>query len=238
MTAPRRHPWYVRAILVEPDRVLDHLALMRARGVVDADPTPWQLCLGVLRLWHRLAFRSDTVGTSPSGRVRPTWRARLLQRRPLRLPFLLRERAVAPLDFTGLRSEPERLMRHLLGAHHDRNQFVFDLELMIGHGALDELRARVARVLDGSDPRATWLRDLTVFEDYHEHLADAVERARAAGPAMSAEEADDPDLTLRGAMRWCARQPATPAATLAAWRAGTFRLDSDARLGVAGARMM
>jgi hypothetical protein len=157
----------------------------------------------------------------------------------LRLPFLLAERAVAPLDFTGLRSQPDRLMRHLLGAHHDRNQFVFDLELMVGHGTLEELRARVAGVVDGSDPRAAWLRDLAVFEDYPEHLADAVDRARAAGLAMSADEADDPDLTLRGAMRWCARQPATPAATLAAWRAGTFRFDSDARLGVAASpRMM
>ncbi len=230
------HPWYVRAVLVEPDRVLDHLARMRARGVVDVDPSPWQLCLGVLRLWHRLVFRTNTVGTSPGGRVRPTLRARLLHWRALRLPFLLAERAVAPLDFTGLRSDPDRLMRHLLGAHHDRDQFVFDLELMTGHGTLEELRARVAGIVDGSDPRATWLRDLTVFEGYHEHLADAVERAIDHGLDIAADAADDPDLTLRGAMRWCARQPTTPADTFAAWRAGSFRLDSDARLGVA--RMM
>jgi hypothetical protein len=232
-----KHPWYVRALLVEPDRVLAHLARMRARGVVDVEPTPWQLCLGVLRLWHRLAFRTDTVGTSHGARIRPTWRARLLHWRGVRLPFLLAERAVHPLDFTGLRSDPDRLMRHLLGAHHDRNQFVFDLELMVGHGTLEELQARVTRVVDGTDPRAGWLRDLTVFEGYHEHLAAAVDDALAGGPAMSASEADDPDLTLRGAMRWCARQPATPAATFAAWRAGTFRLDSDARIGLAAARM-
>lgn len=225
------HPWYVRALLVEPDRVLTHLARMRARGVIDVDPTPWQLCLGVLRLWHRLAFRTGTVGTSPGGRVRPTWRARLLAWRALRLPFLLAERAVHPFDFTGLRSDPARLTSHLIGAHHDHNQFVFDLELMAGHDALPALRARVAAICDGLDPRAAWLRDLTVFEGYHEALARAVDLALAGGPAMSADEADDPDLTLRGAMRWCARQPATPAATLAAWRAGTFRLDSDARLG-------
>jgi hypothetical protein len=44
---------------------------------------------------------------------------------------------------------------------------------------------------------------------------------------MTAAEAHDPDLTLRGLVAWCARQPATPAATLAAWRAGRFRLDSS-----------
>lgn len=228
------HPWYVHALLVDPDRVLAHLDRMRARGIVDVTPTPWQLCLGVLRLWHRVLFRSDTVGTSATGRIRPTWRARLLHHRALRLPCLLAEGAVNPLDFTGLRSRPERVMRHLLGAHHDANQFVFDLELMAGHGTLAELRERVARIVDGRDPRAAWLRDLTVFEAYHEALAAAVEQALAAGPAMSEADADDPDLTLRGAMRWCARQPPTPAATLAAWRTGGFRLDSDARLGVAG----
>ena len=224
------HPWYVRALLVDPDRVHDHLHRMRARGVIDAVPTDWQLCLVVLRMWHRVAFRSDTVGTCAGGRPRATRRARLLAWRPLRLPFLLAEGAVNPLDFTGLRSEPERLMRHLLGAHHDANQFVFDLELLHGYDRLAELRGRVSAVVEGRDPRAAWLRDLTVFEGYHESLLAAVERALAAGPAMSAAEADDPDLTLRGCMRWCARQPPTPAATLAAWRAGRFRLDGGLEL--------
>lgn len=206
-----------------------HLRRMRERGVIDVEPTAWQLCLGVLRLWHRLIFRGETVGTSPGGRVRDSWRARWLERKVLRLPFLMMERAVNPLDFTGLRSAPERLISHLIGAHHDANQFVFDLELMSGHGQLEVLRERVRKIVDGSDPRAAWLRDLVVFEGYHEQLAAAVERAIARGPELSDDEAEDPDLSLRGAMRWCARQPATPAATLAAWRAGTFRFDSDAR---------
>lgn len=222
------HPWYVRAILIEPERVLANLARMQARGVVDVAPTPWQLCLGVLRLGHRLLFRTDTVGTSPDGRVRPGWRARLLHPRPLRLPFLLIEGAVVPLDFTGLRSDPARVMRHLLGAHHDRDQYVYDLELLAGHDALTELRARLAAVVDGRDPRAAWLRDLTVFTGYHEQLADAVDAALARGPLAVTGDPDDPDITLRGAMRWCAQQPATPAATFAAWRAGRFRFDGGA----------
>jgi hypothetical protein len=32
------------------------------------------------------------------------------------------------------------VIRHLLGAHHDANQFVYDLELLAHHGRLDELR--------------------------------------------------------------------------------------------------
>ena len=188
-------------------------------------PSPWQLCLGVLRLWHRVVFRSSTVGTS-HGRVRPTLRARLLAWRPARLPFLLAERAVVPLDFTGLGSTPEALIRHLLGAHHDENQFVYDLELLACYDRLDELRARVLDVIERDDARAHWLRDLAVFEGYHEDLLAAVERARASGPAMTEAEARDPDISLRAYLEWCARQPATPADTLRAWRAGELRFDA------------
>jgi hypothetical protein len=220
-------PWLIRLLLGEPERVLAHLERMRAHGIVEVAPNAWQLCLGVLRLWHRTLFRSETVGTSPGGAVRATWRARLLANRAVRLPCLLAERAVAPFDFTGLRSPPERLIRHLLGAHHDGNQFVFDLEILAGHGELEQLRRRVAELLaDEGSRRTRWLRDLTVFEGYHESLAAAVERALAAGPAMTAAEAANPDLSLRAYLRWCARQPATLAATLDVWRAGRFAFDS------------
>jgi len=219
-------PWYVRVLVGDPARVSTHLDRMRAHGIVDVAPNPWQLCLGVLRLWHRNLFRTETIGTSPGGTVRPTWRARLLANRAVRLPCLLAERAVAPFDFTGLRSPPERLIRHLLGAHHDGNQFVFDLEILAGHGKLEQLRRAVSEVLAADTARTRWLRDLTVFEGYHENLAAAVEHAIAAGPAMTDAEALDPDLSFRAYLAWCARQPATPAATLSAWRAGRFAFDS------------
>lgn len=219
-------PWYIRLILGDPDRIVAHLARMRENGIVEVAPNPWQLCLGVLRLWHRNLFRTETVGTSPNGTVRPTWRARLLANRAVRLPCLLAERAVAPFDFTGLRSPPERVIRHLLGAHHDGNQFVYDLEILAGHGKLDELRRAVADMLARDDARTRWLRDLVVFEGYHESLARAVERTMTSGPAMTATEALDPDLTFCGYLTWCARQPPTPRATFEAWRAGRFAFDS------------
>jgi hypothetical protein len=217
-------PWLAKLLLVRPARVLANLERVRAAGVLDEVPNAWQLSLAVLRMWHRLIYRPETVGTS-GGRVRPTWRARLLHPRALRLPFLLGEGAVVPLDFTGLASDPERLVTHLLGAHHDRHQFVFDLEILAAYRALPVVHRAVAAVVDGTDPRASWLRDLTVFEGYHEHLLAAVEHALAHGPALAADEAADPDLSFSACMRWCARQPPTPAATFAAWRAGRFRLD-------------
>ena len=218
-------PWYLRLLLVRPARVRAHRdRVCRALGL--APPNDWQLCLGVLRLWHRVVFRSETVGTCPGGRVRASWRARVFANRALRLPALLAEGAVVPLDFTGLGSTPARLVRHLIGAHHDGNQFVYDLELLAGYGELETLRAAVAAVVAGDDPRAAWWRDLAVFEAYHEQLLAAVEHALAHGPAMTGADARDPDISLRAYLAWCAAQPATPAATFAAWRAGRFGLAS------------
>lgn len=217
--------WYERAILVRPQRVRENLARVCTTYELP-QPTPWQLSLGVLRLWHRLAFRTDTVGTSSTAPIRNTRRARLLAWRVFRLPALLRERAVVPLDHSGLGSSPERLIRHLLGAHHDANQFIYDLEILGGYGKLADLHREVTAVIARDDARSRWLRDLAVFDGYHEALLVACEHAMAHGPAMTDAEARDPDISLRAYLAWCAQQPMTPRATLDAWRAGTFRFDS------------
>lgn len=217
-----------RILLVRPSRVLANLERARRAGLVEEPPNPWQLCLAVLRLWHRVLLRSDTVGTSQTRPVRPTLRARLLHYRGLRLPCLLAERALAPLDFTGLLSSPERITRHLLGAYHDADEFFFDLEILSLHeGKLEELARRVRAVVEGTDQRAEWLRDLAVFDGYHEDLLRAAEVAARAGVELEPAAADDPDLTLSGLLRWSARQPSTPGATLRAWRRGRFSFASS-----------
>ncbi len=70
-----RHPMWAYALLLDPDRVADRLQRIHASGLVRATPNLWQVALGVLRMLHRLAFRSDTVGTCADP-VRATWRAR------------------------------------------------------------------------------------------------------------------------------------------------------------------
>ncbi len=187
-------------------------------------PTLWQVELGVLRMWHRVLFRPETIGTCTAHPVRGTWRARLLQWRPLRFPFLLWERAVAPWDMSGLVSGRERVLRHLLAAHHDADQFLYDLEMLDLHpGAIDELGARVRAVLDGTDPRGRWLRDLCVYERYHEDLWAGLQSHRAG-----TRRSDDPDISFLAYLAWCAAQPATPAATWRAWREGRWRLADGA----------
>jgi hypothetical protein len=218
-------PWLARLLLLDPGGVQRNLERARKAGIVQRTPNAWQLTLGILRMWHRIAFRFDTIGTSRAHAVRPTWRARVLRRRPLRLPFLLAERAIAPWDLTGLLSPPERILRHLLAAHHDGAQAAYDLEILSAHeGRLEELRERARAIVEQDTPRARWLRDLTVFERYHEELLALVERRLAGEPVLSLAAAADPDISFAAYVDWCARQPATPEATWRAWREGRFRL--------------
>jgi hypothetical protein len=208
--------WYSRLILLHPETIRPNLRVVCAAYGLP-EPTEWQLCQGVLRMWHRVMFRSNTVGTSVAP-VRATWRARALAWRVVRGPALFFDRAITPGDFTGLASAPAQIIRHLLGAHHEGAQFIYDLELLAAYRALPQLRDAVVAQLASSSARALWLRDLVVFEGYHQQLLQATEHALAHGPAMTEAQAWDPDLTLRGYLRWCLAQPATP---LAAWRAPT-----------------
>lgn len=215
--------WHARIVLVKPRRVLQHLGQLRAAGVLTTLPTLWQLELLVFRMWNRLIFRSGNVGTSSVHPVRKTWRARVLQYRLLRFPFLLFERAIAPLDHTGLAVDTWRTVRHLLAAHHDRNQFCYDLEILAATpGALEAVRIQAARIVDEDTPRARWLKDLVVFEHYHEDLLLAVERVIGGEALLEGEDLANPDVGFRAAMSWALNQPQTPSDTWLAWRAGSY----------------
>jgi hypothetical protein len=229
-------PLWARVLLIRPDAIEAALVRVAASGRVPRTPNSWQIVLGVLRMWHRILFRSETIGTSATQPVRATLRARVLSLRMLRFPFLVAERAIAPLDPSGLTSSPERVLRHLLGAHHDGMQLVYDLELLeIAHpGWLEQLRTATRGVVEKDDARSRWMRDLCVYEGYHEHLLEAVERASRGELAVSAEHAANPDITFRAYLAWCARQPATPAETLALLRTGRFHVGTG-RVDAAGA---
>ncbi len=221
---PAEGPWWARALLLFPGRVDRALADVRERRLVPDAPNVFQVFLGVVRMQHRLLFRSGTVGTSVVRPRRAGWRPRLLAFRPFRLPFLLGERAIAPLDMSGMASSRERILRHLLAAHHDEMEFAYDLELLRLHpGSLDELRARVHEIVTTDTPRSRWLRDLVVFDGYHEALRDAVDRTLRGEAILSPERAADPDASFLGFLSWCARQPATPAEARRAYREGQLR---------------
>lgn len=224
-----RYPLHAWLILLWPARVAGGLQRAVEAGLVPRAPTLWQAELGVLRMWHRLLFRSDTVGTCAHHPPRSSWRARLLAWRPLRFPFLMVERAIAPWDMSGLLSSPERIRRHLLGAHHDGHQFVYDFQLLALYpGQLDVLRREAERVAADDHARSLWLKDLTVYEQYHRNLIEAADTF-AEGAPLDAGAAADPDITFSAWLRWCVAQPETPAETFAAWRRGGFTLQHGLR---------
>jgi hypothetical protein len=215
--------WHARLLLLRPEAVQARLDALADSRRVPHVPNLWQIELGVLRMWHRSLFRSDTFGLCDDHPVRGTWRARGLRRRPVRFLFLLAEGSVVPWDLSGLRSSDRRLIRHLLGAHHDRTQFVYDLQLLTVHpGGLDALEEALGAVVRGDDPRAAWLRDLCVYEHYHDELWEGLQRFRAADEGGATEldprDADDPDISLWAYLRWCASLPPTPRATVRALR--------------------
>lgn len=219
---PARFPWHAQVVLLRPRRIAEALDAVRAARLVDPVPTVFQIELGVLRMWHRILFRPETIGMAATHPVRDDRFARLLERRWLRGPFLLREGAIAPWDLSGLLSTPERLMTHMLGTHHDGLQFVYDLQILSAYpGRIEELRDRARAVVTEEDTRRSRrLRNLCVYEQYHERLLEVVERALADGIALPPEQADDPDISFLAYLRWCARQPATPREAWRAWRAG------------------
>ncbi len=213
-----KEPFLARLLLLDPAAIRERLAQAEAAGLVDRSPNLWQITLGIGRMWHRVVFRSETIGTCTHHPPRSTWRARLFRARPLRFPFLLWERAVSPWDLSGLLSSADRVVHHLLGAHHDGVQFAYDLQLLRCHpGALERVRAETEAVVQHDSKRARWLRDLVVYEQYHESLLAAVTAELAGDDGLSEEQRNDPDLTLSGYLRWCARQPATPRETVQRW---------------------
>ena len=225
--SPGPIPWHAYPILFGPKRVLHNLAAVEAAGMTEKVPSLWQIELGVLRMWHRSLFRSETIGLSRDFAVRRGWRARLFQYRPIRFPFLLWEGSVVPWDLSGFLSTPERLMTHMLGTHHDGLQFIYDLAILrLYPGAMESMRARARAVVENDSRRSRWLRDLCVYEQYHETLLKEVEQVCEHGIPKVGE--DDPDLTFSGFLRWCAKQPATPMETWRAWRDGKFSFQPEA----------
>lgn len=195
-----------------------------SEGAGVAKPNLWQVQQGVFRMLHRVIFRSESIGNSESFAVRDRPLARLLHIRAVRLPVLRALRAVAPLDFSGLASDRDRIVRHLLLAHHDGNQFAYDFELLRAHpGALEEVRQHATAIALGDKPFSEFWKDIAIFEAYHENLVAAVTQFQAdPSSLLTGEERADPDISFEAYLRWCADQPKTPRETFRAFLSGKY----------------
>lgn len=214
-------PYYL--LLWAPGRIQRRLAALEAHGAIDRAPSLYQVWMGVLYMWTRVVLRPSSIGLATDEPVRDTPGARRLRNRLHRLPAILRARAVNPLDQVGLGSSTAHVIRHLTGAYHPGDNALYDLQILdVEPGALDTLRARVAAIVDGTHPDAELLRDLCVYEGYHERLLDMVDRWIEDG--ADGARIDNPDTTLRAFMQWCAAAPPSPGATWRAVRGGHFSL--------------
>lgn len=217
--------WFYRFVLRHPERVEWHLERLYELGRIDTKPNLWQVSMGVAYMLHRMVFRPQTIGVDDAP-VRRTLRARLWQFRPLRFPFLMWQKAIDPIDLTGLSGSMERKHSHLVGAYHPGDNALYDLECMTcDPEALEALRADVVQIIEGNTFRSRFLKDLTVYEGYHERLLQLIDRAMVNDFAPAAEKVDHPDTTLRGFLRWCAAAPDSPEATFQALLAGHLQFD-------------
>ncbi len=228
-----RAPLLSHLLLLSPTRVAEMLRIIEARGVIAEAPNVWQITLGVMRMLHRMWSRPESIGLSVDRPPRTTLRAKLLQVRPLRAPFVLAVGAVRPWDLSGLLSRPDDLIRHLVGTHHDRHQFAYDLQILaLTDGALPRLLDEAVAVQSGASPKAELMRDLCVFEGYHDNLVAAAQAALEGDFLLTPDEANDPDISFSAYLAWCKRQPASPRETLAALRAGRFAVARDEAFGL------
>lgn len=217
--------WFIRFVLRNPERVEWHLERLYASGRIDVRPNLWQVTMGVVYMLHRMVFRPATIGLDETP-VRQTWRARVWHYRPFRFPFLIWEKAIDPIDLTGLSGTMERKHRHLVAAYHPGDNALYDLECMTcDPEALQSLREDVVHILEGQTSRARFLKDLVVYEGYHERLLVLIDRAMAGDFAPAVGKENHPDTTLRGFLRWCAKQPETPEATFQAAFRGDLHFD-------------
>jgi len=139
--------------------------------------------------------------------------------RPVRGPLLLAIGAVRPWDLTGLLASRDQLIRHLVGTHHDRRQFAYDLEILrLYPRGLEALRDEVSAVVEGRH-RAAWLfRETCVYQSYHENLLVAVDKALLGDLGLEAGERVDPDISFAAYLQWCLRQPESVGGAIARWR--------------------
>ncbi len=219
-------------LLLSPERISAMLEVAHARGMIAEPPNVWQITLGVMRMIHRMMTRPESIGLSVDRPPRQGLRARVLRLRPLRFPFVLAIGAVRPWDLSGLLSRPDDLIRHLVGTHHDRHQFAYDLQILsLTEGALTRLLTAAIEARAGTNGKARLMQDLCVFEGYHDNLVHAAHNALAGDFLLTPDERQDPDISFEAYLRWCKTQPASPRETIAALRQGTFVVRRDAPFG-------
>jgi hypothetical protein len=128
------------------------------------------------------------------------------------------------IDPIGLLSDRDVIIGHLMQVVHANPRY--DLELLEAHeDGLDQLEMQITQMLDRTHPRALSIAAIVEDPDYHVRLLEYVRAYRSSRNAEAPVRENvvgDPKWepiertfgTLRAAMQYFAKMPATPAAGL------------------------
>lgn len=213
-------PWFYYLLLHDPRQLQKNLHLLKERGHIQEIPSLWQVVLGISHMWHFTVANVDAIGTSQEAPVRDNPRARLLKNQFIRFFALMAEGSINPLDRTGLALSPKRKMRHVLGTFHATGEMaqtvIYDLQLLDCYpGALKTLGQRLEKLLKQPDARDEWIKDMAVYQGYHEDLVPVVKRCLKGDFSVNVPtQREGDDYTVTSFVERCLGFPPTPQATL------------------------
>ncbi len=213
-------PWVYYLLLHNPRLLQKNLGLLKERGHIQEIPTLWQVVQGISHMWRFTVANVDAIGTSQEAPVRDNPRAHLLKNQFIRFFALMAEGSINPLDRTGLALTPKRKMRLVLVTFHATGEMaqtvIYDLQLLDCYpGALKTLGQRLEKLLKQPDARDEWIKDMAVYEGYHEDLVPVVKRCLKGDFVVHVPtQREGDDYTVTSFVERCLGFPPTPAETL------------------------
>jgi hypothetical protein len=196
---------------VMPRELDEKLARLHAIGIIETVPTKIQLLVGardMLRFWIVPASDEYYAHQDISFAFHQLLR------------FLDEPASLA--DPVGFFSTRDGIIGHLMQVVHANPHYDLQLLCMYEDG-LAELEAQIEQMIAGTHPRAAAIGAIVEEPDYHARLLDYTRRFRAdpsAPPPLRSNVSGSPHFlklektfgSLRGAMRYFCRMPASPLA--------------------------
>jgi len=200
---------------LDPREIRRRLRLLRERGLVTVEPTPWQIFFG--------GFDMLRFVIEPAARD-------YYRQKGISFGFhqLLRvlDDPVSMIDPTGFLSDPDTIIGHVMQVVHLNP--IYDLQLLeMFPDGLDELERQLVAMIDGTHPRAGTIGAIVEDPGYHARLLEYVrayrrdpstpppvrqEQTLRADPRFAAAERTF--ATLPGFVAYCAKLPERPVALL------------------------
>lgn len=194
--------------LVDRDEIARRLARLEARGYLEGRPTVPQLLFGSWDMFRFALIPSSHIRNGLTGRR--FWFHQLVR-------FL--EDPASMLDPTGLLSERDTIVGHLMQVQHFNAAYDLELLEMFDDG-LERLEEELVELLAGRHPRAATVRVTVEDPGYHAQLLEWTRAFRRLGPAADLDpEPTGPEAfaraeatfgTLKGFLGYCFELPRDP----------------------------